>query len=439
VTPGAAGERVAVVPAAAAAPGDTPVRPVPLPAAPATSRPAGALFWLYWCHLAGLFGLALSNILLGFAVLTLPFAAPLERLRRRELAPILVAVGAYLLLLLAAIGASFDPRYSLREASELFAFSSLIVGLVVVRSEAVARRVVDAVLLLATAEAVLGLGQLALAGGADLSRRIQGTLSHYMTFAGVLLVADLLLLAQLATRGRRAGWRLLGLVPINAALVGSLTRSAWVGAAAGALLLLLLSRRRVLLWALVGVLLLFVLLPGPVFDRAVSIVDPSDPTNHDRLCMAQAGAEMIRERPLLGQGPGMVEERYPLYRVPGATRKSVQHLHNSYLNMASERGVPALLALLAVLGLPTWRAFRQLRREGGRSGPRADLWLGIIVAIAGFAVAGLFEDNWGDTEVQRLILVLVAIAYLPRREAEEAAATAPARAGGPRRTFGSAG
>lgn len=401
----------------------------PAPPAPATAavdprRRAPVVWWLYWGHLVGLFGLALSNGLLGLAVLTLPLARPLQALRRPEIRPLLVAAGSYAALLLVAIAASFDPRHSLEGATELFSLCSLLVGLVVVRTERAARLLVDGVVGLATAEAVLGLGQLAAAGGADLSRRIQGTLSHYMTFSGMLMVANLLLLAQLATRGTRAGWRMLALLPINAALVGSLTRSAWVGAAAGVLVLLLLSRRRVLLWSLPGVMALFVVLPGPVLERALSIADPTDPTNHDRLCMAQAGAQMIRERPLVGQGPGMVEERYPLYRVEGATRRSVPHLHNSVVQMASERGVPAALAMVALIAIPAFRALRQWRREGGRSGARADLYLGIVAALAGFAVAGLFEDNWGDTEIQRLVLLLLAMAYVPplARAGEPAAA-----------------
>ena len=161
----------------------------------ATPRTARVVFWLYWSHVVGLFGLAVSNGLLGLSVLALPFASPLERLRRREVRPVLLAVGGYLLLLGVAVAASFDPGFSLRFTSEAFSFATLIVGLVVVRSETAARRLVDAILLIATAEALLGLGQLAAAGGADLSRRIQGTLSHYMTFSGLLLVADMLLRA----------------------------------------------------------------------------------------------------------------------------------------------------------------------------------------------------------------------------------------------------
>lgn len=389
-----------------------PLEPQAAPtAAPAPSGRRALPWRLYWAHVLGVFGLAASNILLGFAVLAAPLAGGWRRLLERDLRPLLLALAAYVLLLGASVAGSFDPRHSLGETSELFGLLTLVLGLVLARGERRVRQVIDAVVLLATLEAVVGLGQLVARGGADLSRRIEGTLSHYMTFAAVLMVGDLLLCAQVALRGRGVGWRALALVPINVALMASLTRSAWVGLAAGFLVLLLLSRRRALLWAVPALFAGALLLPQGVMERMASIVDPGDTTNSDRLAMARAGGEMIAERPLLGQGPGMVEERYPLYRHPAAWRKTVPHLHNGYLQIAAERGLPALACLLVLLAIPLLRAWRGLRRDPLRSGARADLYLGIVAALVGFAVAALFEDSWGDTEVQRLILALMALPF----------------------------
>ena len=121
--------------------------------------------------------------------------------------------------------------------------------------------------------------------------------------------------------------------------------------------------------------------------------------------MAEAGLRMVGERPLLGFGPDLVKRVYPLYRHPTAPRLLVPHLHNSYIQVAAERGIPALAVLLALLGsaaAAAWRGFR-------RGGADADLHLGVLGALAAFAVAGLFEHNWGDSEVQRLVLVLLAV------------------------------
>jgi len=388
------------------------------PALPARRRSPVA-FGLYWAHIFALFGLGASNVLLGLAVLASPFSGKLHGLGRRSVRPLLAAVALYVALLGVSIVFSFDPSRSVRNATELFSLCTLLLGLVLLRDERAVRMTLDALLLLAAFESFAGLVQLVAAGGPDLSRRIQGTMSHYMTFSGVLMIADLMLLARLVAGGGgdgwrrewRRDWRLWALLPINAALVATLTRSAWVGLAAGVFALLLVGRRRLLLWWVPVALLTLLLLPSAVLERAATIVDPSDPTNRDRISMAEAGWSMIRERPLVGQGPNMVELRYPLYRVPQAWRYTVPHLHDGFLQVAAERGVPALLALLLILGLPAARALAGYRREGGRRGPRADLWLGVLGALVAFAVAGLFEDNWGDVEVQRLVLLLLAVPY----------------------------
>ena len=395
--------------------------PVAVPAAvPRWPAIAALPYSLYWAHVVALFGLAASNVLLGLAVLTAPLSGGWRGLGRRACRPLLLVVALYVALHALSVVTSFDPPRSARSLSELFALCTLLAGLALVRDERAVRGMVDAVVLLATGEAVFGLVQLVAAGGPDLAHRIQGTFSHYMTFSGILMIADLVLLARLVARGRDSGWRAWALVPINAALVATLTRSAWVGLAVGLAVLLLLGRRRLLLWWVPAALLLLLLLPPAVLDRAASIVDPGDPTNSDRLCMARAGAAMIRERPLVGQGPDMVEVRYPLYRIPEATRKWVPHLHDAFLEVAAERGLPALVALLLLLGVPAGRALVDYRREGGRSGPRADLWLAVLGGLVGFAVAGLFEDNWGDVEVQRLVLVLLAVPYGLARQDEPA-------------------
>jgi O-antigen ligase len=110
-------------------------------------------------------------------------------------------------------------------------------------------------------------------------------------------------------------------------------------------------------------------------------------------------------------GPEMVERRYAIYRPPSAPRYEVPHLHNSFLQLAAERGLPELAAYLALLAVAAVVAWRRYQREGGDAGPRADLYIGILLALLAFNLAGLFENNWGDTEVQRPALLLLAIPF----------------------------
>jgi O-antigen ligase len=329
----------------------------------------------------------------------------------RELAPMLVPLGIYLLWLAGSVIASYDPRASLRSLSSFFVLSTLYMAPLLVRRERQVRLLVDVLIALAALLACEGILQYLL-GDNDINRRIRGPFSHYMTFSGFLLIADLLLLSSLIYAGRwRSPWRWAALAVINAALLGSYTRNAWVALALSLTVLILLRVPRLLLAYIPAAVLFVVLVPVPLLHRAVSIVDLRDASNYDRLCMLKAGLEMVRERPLFGVGPELVKQRYPIYRPLSAPRYEVPHLHNSWLQIAAEQGLPCLAAYLALTLASAGLAWRMFRREGGHRGPRADLYVGVLLALLAFNLAGLFENNWGDTEVQQPLLFVLAIPF----------------------------
>ena len=69
-----------------------------------------------------------------------------------------------------------------------------------------------------------------------------------------------------------------------------------------------------------------------------------------------------------------------------------------------------------MFGLASHAAWRAYRDEGGKRGLRVDLYLGAGAALLAFSLAGLFENNWGDTEVQRMALFLLALPFCLRPE-----------------------
>jgi O-antigen ligase len=369
-------------------------------------------FWLYAAHLAAIFSVSTSNVLLGLTLLALPWT------RRRsmpwaKLTPLWLFLGLYVLLFAGAIVASSEFATSLRGWTEVFNLSTLAVAPFVLRRERQVRRLVDLLVAVAALLACHGLSQY-LFGYGDIDRRIRGPFSHYMTFSGFLLICDLLLIATMvyADRGRRRSlWRWGALAVINVALLGSYTRNAWVALAVALTVLVVLRAPRLLLAYVPAAVLFIVLAPVPLLHRVTSIVNLRDVSNYDRLCMLEAGLTMIRERPFFGLGPDVVKHRYAIYRPPTAPRYNVPHLHNSLLQLAAERGLPALGSYLGLTIAALALAWRRFRREGGRRGPRADLYVGALLAIFAFNVAGLFENNWGDAEVQRTALFALAIPF----------------------------
>jgi O-antigen ligase len=153
----------------------------------------------------------------------------------------------------------------------------------------------------------------------------------------------------------------------------------------------------------------YLVAPAPIRDRIRSTTDLSDPTNRDRIAMARAGARMVRDSPVFGLGPEMVKPYYPLYRDPDAPRWSVPHLHNNVIQIAASNGLFAAAAYLLLVGLLLARAAALVRRGDGPD--RAALWAGALLAGSALTVAGLFEYNFGDTEVEMATLLVFAIPF----------------------------
>lgn len=324
----------------------------------------------------------------------------------------LAPLAAYYLWLGAAVVASPLPRESVGALGELFLLSSLLLGPLLLAGEGIARRLTDQVIASGAILAFWALGQY-LQGYGGIDQRIRGPFSHWMTLAGVLLICDLLLIAQLTleAKSRKSVWRWVALVAINVALLGSLTRNAWLALGLTLIGFVGVRRpRRLLALPLVAVVF-FLIAPQAIVSRARSMTNLSDPSNYDRLCMADAGLHMIAEHPLFGIGPDLVESRYTPYRDPTAPRYWVPHLHDTYLEIAAERGLPALAAYFWLMAAAIRTAWRRYRDQGGDAGPDAALHVGAILALVGFNVAGLFEYNWGDSEVQRLALFVLALPF----------------------------
>ncbi|MCY4121134.1 MAG: O-antigen ligase family protein [Acidobacteria bacterium] len=373
------------------------------PAAAAALRDAAGWPVLLLFGIALPLSIAVSQIFLAvLAVLWLAAGAPYAV---RPPAPAffrpLAAYAAWTLL--ASVPFSLAPGTSLVESREVLLF--LIVPVVHSLAQgARARTVVSAVLAAGVAAAAIGIAQYGFFDYDHLGQRPQGSMGHYMTYAGVLMLLAGAALARLLFEAHDRAWPLAALSAFAVALVVTLTRSAWIGATIGAGLLLVLRDRRLLAFAPVAVALFMALAPPPVVNRVYSTFDLDDPTNRDRLAMLTVGAGMVRDHPLTGVGPGLVEAAYDEYRPENAVNVSNPHLHNVPLQIAAERGLPALALWVWFLAAVTADLVRRLRDPASRALAAAGL-----ASLAAMLAAGMFEYNFGDSEFLMLLLVLVTL------------------------------
>jgi len=229
-----------------------------------------------------------------------------------------------------------------------------------------------------------------------------------LVVAGVAAAGAFIALSNGPWPGPSTGLALTAVVaPLSAwALVVSRTRNAWLGALVGLALIAVLRAPRAL-WALAAaVALLLVVRPHPMVDR-LTVVDPSAV---DRYYMWQAGIDMVRDKPVFGQGPGRILAVYPDYRWPEAPNAQQPHLHDNALQIAAERGLPCLAWWLWWVAAAMADAWREARGGGGWWGAAA------LAFLAAFMVAGLFEYNFGDSEILMFTLLLSAIPYALRRQ-----------------------
>jgi hypothetical protein len=192
------------------------------------------------------------------------------------------------------------------------------------------------------------------------------------------------------------------------ALVISQTRNAWLGAVFGlaAVLVLRAPRTLWLLAAAVGAILLA--RPASIAQRLTF----SDSSSVDRYYMWQAGFDMIRDRPIMGQGPGMMLRAYPSYRWPEAPNPQQPHLHDNPLQIAAERGLPALVFWVWMMAVLLATALREARTRHARPGFEGPAAFAVIVTLL---VAGVFEYNFGDSEVLMFTLLVAALPFAAGR------------------------
>ncbi|HEY3057317.1 MAG TPA: O-antigen ligase family protein [Thermoanaerobaculia bacterium] len=256
-------------------------------------------------------------------------------------------------------------------------------------------------IIFATAIAAYGIYQYFVLQRQDLEHRITGPSTHVMTYSGLLLPTSLLLVV-LAVR-RKQSWIYACALVVSFALLLTFTRSVWLGWTVAILAVLTVRRPRWLIFAVPALLFGLTFMPDSMFGRLVSSFDTRQSSNLDRIRMAEAGLEMIKDHPVFGVGPANVKEMYPLYRRDDAPRFRPPHLHNNILQLWAERGIGAVVAYVLLLAL-----FLRECARGWRGPAREFAEAGVAITV-GLAYAGLFEFNFGDTEVFLLMLELFAL------------------------------
>jgi O-antigen ligase len=357
--------------------------------------------------------IAAADILLTIAAIL--WVGLLVRNRERvEVPPMFWPLAAYAAATLVAAFFSVDPRTSLIDSKQLVLLIIVPLTYRLFRGPR-ALLAVDVIITIGALSATWGIIQYLILNFDHLGRRPAGALGHYMTYSGLLMLVACAAVSRVMFAKHHRAWAALVLPALVLALLFTFTRSAWVGACVGIGLLFLLRDFRLLGLLPVALAGFLAFAPAELTARLYSTFSLTDPSNVDRVAMMKSGLRIIKDDPLTGVGPNMIIEVYPHYRDKTAVNQLNPHLHNVPLQIAAERGLPALLVWIWFIATLV-RDFLRRRKSDSPSLPNAGL-----AVIGAMLAAGLFEYNFGDSEFLMLFLVLVTLPY-----AAEAATGVPA-------------
>ena len=227
-----------------------------------------------------------------------------------------------------------------------------------------------------------------------------------MNFA--IAIIGVLILYAVSSEARKgfmtAGkWILSGLslAACFAALIGSHASSGLIALFALAIFLALLSRKWVTYVLVAAVLVIFAagifFVPSGRLGKTISkITDIKHQSVHERLCMWESALKIIKDHPL-GIGIDNLSSVYGNYMLPDAQERDLKaHVHNNFLQIAAERGLPVLVLFLFFIGAFYYVFFKGLKTF--KEGFAKHLFIGSGGVFSVLIITGFFEYSWGASQ-----------------------------------------
>lgn len=191
-----------------------------------------------------------------------------------------------------------------------------------------------------------------------------------------------------------------------AGILMTYSRASWVGLAAAVFLFILLAERRLIPVLILGAVALLPFLPASIYNRILTIFDPSDSSTSSRFPIYQVGVKIWKLSPITGVGLGSELSAslahnsgwyHQLFKFP--------HYHNIYLQLAVETGLLGVVSYVAGFLAACKQALRAIAVPGCDKQVRY-MAAGCFSGLAGIMVCGLADYFWHYPRVMAIFWLI---------------------------------
>lgn len=248
--------------------------------------------------------------------------------------------------------------------------------------------------------------------------RASGFFGHYVTYAETVQLVLALALGLFICLPRKRSWAglllLLALAGFAGVLMMTVTRATWVAALLSSAVILILggSRKTILIGGAVALPLILAGLFMLQQQRSVGFFDRRDQSTTWRETVWREGFNLLTSKPrhlLLGVGMDSIKAHKTEWGLFDNGRLPPGHMHSNLLQLALERGLPALVCWLVLLGIYARTLWRLARNKLLDDWMARGVALGALGGLCGFFLSGLVHYNWGDSEVVMIFYFIMGL------------------------------
>jgi O-antigen ligase len=164
-----------------------------------------------------------------------------------------------------------------------------------------------------------------------------------------------------------------------------------------------------------SVFLIGILMIGNIFDSggsAQGIRQTSLVSEVSRIEVGRDALEIVREYPLTGTGAGSFTSAFPMYDSGKIGSWHYKHVHNDYLQFASEFGLPGLAMLAGIVLLSVWQSARAQFKRNDRF--VSGLGCGVSMALIAILIHTAVDFNLQIPANAATFVVILAMGWHTR-------------------------